>query len=88
LLGLCRTVDGTCVCSDQLRQLQHRAARRHLNGSDTSTEEHHEPATMAGAKEARFLGERFDQSLDDLTLVDRIVLIPDVELITTHEPDP
>ncbi len=43
---------------------------------------------MAGAKEARFLGERFDQSLDDLTLVDRIVLIPDVELITAHEPDP
>jgi len=43
---------------------------------------------MAGAKHARLFRKRFDDSLDGLVLVDSVVLVPDVEVVTTHESDP
>jgi hypothetical protein len=43
---------------------------------------------MAGAKHARVFRERFDDSSDDLVLVDPVFLIPDVELVPAHESDP
>ena len=43
---------------------------------------------MAGVKHARVFRKYFDDSLDDLVLVDRIVLIRDVKLVTAHESDP
>jgi hypothetical protein len=64
------------------------AAWRHLDGGNAPAIEHHEPVTMAGAKHARLFRKRFDDSLDGLVLVDRVVLIHDVELVTTHESDP
>ena len=64
------------------------AAWRHLDGGNAPAIEHHEPVTMAGAKHAGRFRERFDDSLDDLVLVDRVLLTPDVELVATHESDP
>jgi hypothetical protein len=43
---------------------------------------------MAGAKHARVLGKRLDDSFDDLVLVERVVLIANVELVTADESDP
>jgi len=43
---------------------------------------------MAGAKHARVFRECFYDPLDDLVLVDRVFLIPDIELVTAHESDP
>jgi hypothetical protein len=63
-------------------------AWRHLDGGNAPAIQHHEPVTMAGAKHARLFRKRFNDSLDDLVLVDRVVFIPDVELVTTHESDP
>jgi hypothetical protein len=42
---------------------------------------------MAGAKHARTFRKRFDDSFDDLVLVDHVVLLCDAELVTTHESD-
>jgi hypothetical protein len=68
--------------------LQDCAAWRHLDGRHAPAIEHDEPATMAGAKNAGVFRERFDEPLDDRVFVDRVVLIPDVELVTAHESDP
>jgi hypothetical protein len=43
---------------------------------------------MAGAKYARVLRKRHDDVLDGLVLVARVVLIPNVELVTARESDP
>jgi hypothetical protein len=43
---------------------------------------------MAGAKHARVLPKRLDDSLDDLVLIERVLLIPHVDLVTAHESDP
>jgi hypothetical protein len=43
---------------------------------------------MAGAKHPRLFRKRFDDSLDDLVLVDSVVVICHVEVVTTHESDP
>jgi hypothetical protein len=60
----------------------------HLDGGTASAVEHHEPVTVAGAKHTRVLCKCLGYSLDDLVLVGRIVLIPNVELVTAHESDP
>jgi len=70
------------------RDSQDCAARRHFDRGNAPAIEHHEPVTMAGAKHARLFRKRFDGSLGDLALVDRVILIHDVDLVTTHESDP
>jgi hypothetical protein len=64
------------------------AAWCHLDGGNAPAIEHHEPVTMAGAKHARVLRKRLDDSSDDLVLVERVVLIANVELVTADESDP
>ncbi len=43
---------------------------------------------MLGAKHARLFRKRFNDLLDDLFLIDRVVLIADIELVPTDESDP
>jgi hypothetical protein len=59
------------------------AAWRHLDGGNAPAIEHHEPVTMPGARHARLLRKRFDDSLDDLVLVDSVVFMYDVGVVTT-----
>ena len=69
-------------------QSEDRAARGHLNGCDAPAEQHDEPVTVAGAKQAGVLGERRDDMLGDLVRVGRAgFLVPDVQLIAADEPD-
>jgi hypothetical protein len=63
-------------------------AWRHLDGGNAPAIEHYEPVTMARAKHTRVLRKRFDDSFDDLVLIDLMVLIPEIESVTAHEPDP
>jgi hypothetical protein len=64
--------------------LTHRTAPRGaISTAATPAIEHHEPVTMPGARHARLLRKRFDDSLDDLVLVDSVVFMYDVGVVTT-----
>jgi hypothetical protein len=58
------------------------AAWRDLDGGYAAAIDHHESVTVAGSNHARVLRKRVDDSLDGLALVERVVLIPNVELVT------
>jgi hypothetical protein len=62
---------------------------RHLDSGNAPAVQNHEPVTMSGAKHARVFRKRCDDSLDDLVLVDRVVLlILDVYVVPAHESNP